>query len=145
MPIPFVDNIVQTLAVDQAVSSEWTDVSTVVDGPLINTMDRLQVALWIKLQIHSSQDIQLRVVVADKVDADEFYSLPLQDVQPPLVYVSGEVKQFLTNADQNVIFPISVSDNFPYIKIQVKAGTVGATPATISAGVSFTSNLGGRN
>jgi hypothetical protein len=145
MPIPFQDNSVQQLAFNQAVTSEWADLSTVVDGPLINSMDRLQIALWLKVDINDSADIQFRVLVTDAVDGGEFYELPFQDVQPSIIEVSGELKQLTTDVDQNIILPITVSDSFPYMKIQVRALVVGATPAVLSAGVSFTSNLGGRN
>lgn len=143
MSIKKIDNSVVSLAVDQEVTGSWADLSTVVAGPLINAMDCLAISLWLKITINDSTDLRFRVLAAQTESATDFYSFPIEAASATVVDVSPEYKELTDDLDQNIVLPISSADNFPFIKIQVMAGTPGATPAVVTAGVSFTSNLAG--
>jgi hypothetical protein len=143
MSIRKVDNQVVSLAVSQVVTGSWADLSTVVNGPLFNAMDCLAVSLWLKVDINDSVNLRFRVLAAQSDSATDFYSFPIESATATVVDVSPEYKELTVDADQNIILPIASSDNFPFLKVQVMAGTPGASPATITAGLSFTSNLTG--
>jgi hypothetical protein len=141
--IPKADNKVQPIAEDQLVTGLWADLGNVGNAPWIDVRDCLAIALWLKININDSTDVRIRAACKQSEDASDVYFFPIEEVEAGVVNVASEIKEFSVDADQNMILPFAISDNFPFVKFQVQAGTPGASAATITAGVSFTSNLGG--
>lgn len=132
------DNQLQSLAVDQEVTGSWEDLSTVQDGPWLDTADILAIALWLKIAINDSQDLRIRMACKASSTATDVYLFPIESVESTVVNVSTEYKELTDDVTQNIILPYAISDNFPLVKFQIQAGSAGATPATITAGVTFT-------
>lgn len=131
------DNQVLQLAEDQVVTTSWADLGTVQNAPWINVYDCLAISLFIKMVVGSGVGNKIRIVAKESETATDEYFFPYEDASANPVLVTAEEKQ-LADLDQNICIPYAISDNFPYIKFQVTAGTGGST---ITAGVTFTSNL----
>lgn len=131
------DNKVLQLAAAQAVTTSWVDLGTVQNAPWINVYDCLAISLFIKMVAGSGVGNKIRIVAKESEDATDEYFFPFEDASANPVVVTAEEKQ-LSDADQNICIGYGISDNFPFIKFQVIAGTGGSV---ITAGVTFTSNL----
>lgn len=101
-------------------------------GTVIVTGDYDLAALWLNLDINSSLDVQIKVLGSDTEDFAVSYDLPILDISDAaLVGVAPQIFAISNNVDQKIIVPMMLSDAVPFIKFQVKAGTVGAPAGSI--------------
>lgn len=136
-----VDNQVQQLASAQAATASWADLNTQQDGPWINVFDCLAISLWLKIVINSSLNLRFRMLCKQSDAATDVYQFPIEAPSALVVDVSPEYKELTDDATQNIILPFAVSDNFPFVKFQVEAGTAGSVVATGNITITSFANL----
>lgn len=110
------------------VTAVWQDVTSKV----INTKNVDSVGLWVDATINDARNLRFRAVGVPEAKSTEEYDLPIQTVDPDIIKLEAEFFEFEIDLDQKMVFQLSIGDLIPYIKIQVQAGTVGATPAVLN-------------
>jgi len=123
MTIRLQDNVpTDVITAPQTVTTGWVDC-----GEEIDVRDFEQLAVFCNVDINAAANFRIRFVgLHTSGDADE-YALPILDVQAGVVNVDQEYFELTDDADQKVILYLSSLDLIPYIKVQISAGTAGAT------------------
>lgn len=140
-----VDNkIVPLINAPLTLTGAWQDLGTLVPfGPQINVMDCQSISVWLNVDINDSLNVRLRVVALPSDGSADEYNLPILSVNAAVVRAEAEFVELNVDADQKIVLSFPTVDQVPIIKVQVMAGTVGATAGQLlSAGISFKSNLG---
>lgn len=127
------DNITQDMiTAPQTVTAAWADIGDEIDVRDVNS-----IALWVDLDINSSQNVRFQILAKKASDATDWFTLPLKVNGTTETKVLPGYYEFDTDADQKLVFEVPVTDLVEYVKVQVMAGTLGATGADIeSLGVS---------
>ena len=126
------DNKVIQIAENQVLSGSWADL-----GEVIDVKDIHNIALWLKLVIGDSADVQIRVMGMPTENSSDLYKMPITEVTATKVNISPEYFEITNDADDNLVFQIDTEDLLPFLQLQIKAGTPGASPGNATAGVSF--------
>lgn len=106
-------------------TASWNTIGTEIDVDGAKTM-----GIYITLDINDSQDVRLRVV-ANGDGTSEPFVFPIKTVSSTNVKVDAEYFEFNTDADQSMLIPIDLGGIVDGIRIQVMAGTVGASAGQI--------------
>jgi hypothetical protein len=118
-------SVQQSLSVAQNVTSSWVDVGSIID---MGDFDYLNA--FISLTINDSLDVRFRGVVQIEENPSVDYNFLIEIVSTDKVLVSPEYAELARDEDSNVVLEFR-ADGVRYIQLQVQAGTVGATPATV--------------
>lgn len=108
------------------VTAGWLDVS-----PILRTKGVDSFALWVSVTINTSRNLRFRAVALPDESSSDEYQFPIQTIESDIVKVKPEFYELDDDIDQKAIFQISSGGLVSNMKIQVQAGIVGATPATI--------------
>ena len=85
---------------------------------------------FISLTINDSLDVRFRGVVQIEENPSVDYNFLIEIVGNSKVTVAPEYAELANDEDCNVVLEFR-ADGVRYIQLQVQAGTVGATPATV--------------
>lgn len=110
------DNLATLLATAQVLTNAWANV-----GDVLNTGDIENIAVYTKLDVNDSQTVLMRTVGLLTADATDVY--PIGE--------SGTI----TDSDQCHAFKQALSDVYPFIRVQTKAGTVGSSAGNVTVNV----------
>lgn len=125
--LKFEDNEpVDLIQVPVTLTADWQDL-----GKAMVTKDFDLFSLWFDLDINDSVDVQVRAVAYPTLDLADAYVFPIQTVLGSKVEVQEQYFELSLDVDQKIIIPLSISDLTPFVKIQVKAGTVGASAGQV--------------
>ena len=116
----------QLITSAQNLTNAWADL-----GGQVEMVKNSKTAIWIVLDINSSENARLRVLAQRYKNDTKEYVLPIKVVGSSDVKVQDEYFEFNDDADQNVILEIDTAGLIPYLQFQVMAGTVGATAGQI--------------
>lgn len=102
-------------------------------GSLINAKGFTSIGVFIKLNINDSLNVQLKAIGRTEEAGTDDYLLPIKSVSltAGTVKVKEGVFEFDSDADQLLIIEIETGNLIPFIQLQVKAGTVGASAGQI--------------
>jgi len=112
----------------QNLTGTWADLGEVID---VRDVDSL--GLWLDLDINDSENARFRILALSSETDSSPYSLPIRAVGFSDVKLEEEYFEFNVDQDQKMLVEIEVSDLIQYIKVQVKAGTVGASAGQIDS------------
>jgi hypothetical protein len=119
------NNGVPLIKTAQTVTGSWADL-----GEKFSCGDIESLNLWVNLDVNDSLGVQFRALgYINSTDTNAF-NLPITEATTSAVNITHQVF-VLADSDQKVIIPLSVDDAVPYIKLQVKATTAGASAASI--------------
>lgn len=105
-------------ATPQAVTASYADVGA---SPLIATSGYSKLLLYLKRNVNDSENVNLKALISDDASETTLYEIE----------TNGTKSLWTTSAsDGNTVYEFSL-DGVDYIKLQVIAGTVGATAGTI--------------
>lgn len=109
-------------------TNDWVTI-----GSRIGTIGLTSIGVWLDVVINDSTEILIRPVCYPSERSDNGYSVPTMEIYTGINHVYP--KQYLLEeaSDQKLTFQITTAKIIPYVEIQVKAGTVGVTPATINS------------
>ena len=102
-------------------------------GSLINAKGFTSIAVFIKIDINDSANVQLKAIGRTKETGSDDYLLPIKSVSlsAGTVKVKEGVFEFDSDTDQLLIIEIETGNLIPFIQLQVKVGTVGASAGQI--------------
>ena len=110
----------------QTLTSSWADV-----GVEISTDGHFDLALWVKLTINNSNNVQFRGLAKHiKGHADE-YEVLSETYSGGVNTEDAIIHELNSDADQKVMFHIHLKGDTPVIQVQARVLTVGATGATL--------------
>lgn len=113
----------------QPVTGAWADL-----GPVVIAGDYDLLALWLKITINDTLDFQVRVIGSNIEAFTDSYVLPISDISSATkIGLSAQVFELSSDATQNMIIPMAISDAVPFIKFQIQALTPGVTPASVTS------------
>ena len=118
--------IITLLSSPQTVTASWADI-----GSEITTDGYEDIGLWIKVTINNSQDVELRTQAKHESGGSDEYEMMTETITAGLETEDPIVYELNRDQDQDVYFHVPLRGEIPYLQVQVKAGTVGATGATI--------------
>lgn len=126
-------NVTKNLIKSQVVLS-----NTYVDfGSRINTKGIDNIALWLKGVLNDSDLVRMRVKCYKSHNGIDPYYTQVQMIGQDTVGLSEESYE-ISSANINLVLPLGISTLAPYIQIEAKVDTAGATAAQIDeAFVSF--------
>ena len=118
--------IVILLSSPQTVTASWVDIGAEIESGLSE-----DIGLWIKVTINSSANVDFRLQVKHtSAHADE-YEIMDETITAGVEAEYPQIHELSRDQDQKIFFHIKLSGETPIVQLQVKAGTVGATGATI--------------
>lgn len=119
-------------------SNTWQTLEESAGGlKRFSVKSRQNIALWFKANRNSSDVIQLRVRCFLDATSTDAYDTHIQTVGPSDIDFRPEILEF-SEATTNAVIPLGISELVPYVELQAKVVTAGATPAEITeAHVSF--------
>jgi len=120
-----------TTGIPQDFTAGWVDL-----GAPINTSSLNQINLFLKLVANDSQSLQIRALGKLTSGSADEYPFQIETVSSAKIAIQDEYVEFTNDADQNVIIKI-LSEGVPFIQLQIKTGTVGATAGQVT-GVDYT-------
>lgn len=122
------DNEKQALiSAAQDLTANWADL-----GQVIDCKDITNFGLWLNIDINDSTGVVFRVIpMKDSSDTDEYSSVIEDSSSGTATLVAPQLYDLESDADQKIVLQIDVTDIVPYAKVQVKAGTVGATAGQV--------------
>lgn len=143
MAIQKVDNKrVDILTGSQTLTGSYADLGNIDAGPFINVQDCESVTLWLKLTINNSTGIKIKMLFKESEAATDLYQPVIKTVTATAVTVAPQEIVLANDSTQNLGITFSVGDQLEFIKFQIIATVVGATPASVTdCGVTFTSNI----
>ena len=114
------------LASPQTITTSWVDV-----GLEIVTDGRLDLALWIKLTINNSNNVQFRALAKHIEEHADEYEILSETYSAGVNTEDATIHELNADADQKVMFHVHLQGDTPVVQIQVRLLTAGATPATL--------------
>jgi hypothetical protein len=121
---------VSILAAAQNFSAAWSDL-----GPELALQGYTRMGTWIKLTIHDSTNVRLRLLAKHTSAGTNEYMLPITatDVSgtPFNLKVQGEYVELDADADQLILIKWEVDNFIPFVQLQVMAEVAGAVPGHI--------------
>jgi hypothetical protein len=129
IPVTTDNNKVMVLIDDQFdLSDAWQDIHP--DGP-VDTKGLTNIGLWIDSTLNDSDRIEWRVMcLASKDSADE-YQTQIQTVSQSDVALLPEF-YYTSQAAFKGVLPLGISRLTPWIKLQFRVQTEGASPAVLN-------------
>lgn len=122
------DNEVKSLISSaQTLTNAWADL-----GDRIACGDTKNIALWLNVDINDTQNLQIRMVCFTGETATDTYVPVIDTPSASKVSIEAEVIELNVDADTKIVRQFDIMDQVYFIKFQVMAGTVGATPGKIS-------------
>jgi len=99
-------------------------------GNLVNVKGLCDVAMWLKGSINDSDKISIRLrCKRTENDTNDYFS-QIQTIGASAVTLSPETYDIIL--DPNVVVPLGISKLTPYVQLEIKVTTAGATPAELS-------------
>jgi len=108
----------------QAVTSGWVDLGSQIE---VRNFERM--ALWVNVDINSTNNVQFRVLYGLESAGNEYQSVILSPGSSDVKF-EGEYLEYNVDADGRFVFEFGLM-GANYAQVQVKAGTVGATAGQI--------------
>lgn len=118
--------ILTLLSSPQTVTASWADV-----GSEISVDNVTDVGFWTKITINNSQNVQFRILAKHTAAHADEYEILGATYSAGTYTVDATIYELNSDADQKVFFHLALGKEVPVIQVQVKAGTVGATGATV--------------
>ena len=118
---------INTLASAQALSANWRNV-----GSEQSTEYKRSIGIWLDIDINDSENVQIRALARYESGGSN-YVLPIKAVTTTKITVQAEYTELANDADQTMLIEIETNKTVPFIQLQAKAGTVGASAGTITA------------
>lgn len=112
----------------QDFTAAWVDL-----GGEIEVNGARWLGLWLDVDINNTNNPQVRVLAKHTANHASEFSLPILTVGASDVKVEEHYIEFNVDADQKVLLSFDLDRVIPYIQVQIKAGTVGATAGQIDA------------
>jgi len=137
----------KSIAENITLTNTFTDIGDVIGPknlPVANTSDDaikfsfLTVA--VELDINDSKDFQIKALAMDEKDLVRF-EFPINTVKKSISQIEPLIQEFNLDIDQNQLVQWQLDNTIDAIQLQVRVGTLGATPADI---ISLRYNLGYR-
>jgi hypothetical protein len=113
----------------QILNTSWSNL-----GLLQNVEGYTTLGLFLKIDINNSANLEVRAIgKTSKTSIDDYILniVQLTDYTNAIVKTKTGSIQMDNDVDQNLILEIVTLNLVPYVQIQVKVGTVGATAAEI--------------
>lgn len=108
----------------QAFTASWVDLGSQIE---VRNYERL--AVWVNIDINSTNDVQFRVLYALESGGHEYQAVILSPGSSEVKF-EGEYLEYNVDADGRFVFEVGLM-GANYAQVQVKAGTVGATAGQI--------------
>ena len=118
----------ELLSTAQNFTGSWVDVNDVIDVKDVNVL-----GAWLDIDINDGSDVRFRLVGLMEDDATDEYPLPIKTVSASDVKVEDHYYELNVDSDQKVILDFEISDLIPFVKLQMQAGTPGASPAQLES------------
>ena len=106
-------------------------------GDRINTKGLDDIAMWLNGSLNDSDKVMIRVKCNRNIDDTTGYYTQIQTVSDTAAVLSQEIYE-LNSSNIEAVIPLGVSELAPWIQLEIKVNTAGATAASIAeAFVSF--------
>lgn len=112
----------------QTVTGSFVDI-----GDEIRTNQIEGFMAFIELNINDSLNVRIRALAKHASGATSEYVLPIKTISTNQVNLEDEFFEFAEDIDQNMAIELTTNWTIPFVQLQVSAGTVGASPATLDA------------
>jgi hypothetical protein len=102
-------------------------------GNPIKVMGFINIALWLKGLLNDSDEVVFRCKCypsLDSVNTSDYYYTQIQTIDSSTVSLTLEEYK-INQATIELVVPLGISQLAPYIQIEAKVTTAGATPAKI--------------
>jgi|LGOV01.1.fsa_nt_gb hypothetical protein len=108
----------------------WQPLEYAIGVSKISVKNRKNIALWIKGLLNDSNAVQVRLKCYPEQDSTDYYFTQIQTIGSSEVTLDAEV---FSTAEENIalVVPLGITDLVPFIEIEAKVGTVGATAAVL--------------
>jgi hypothetical protein len=116
----------ELLSAPLVMTTGWQDV-----GGVIITDKIKYFTLWFDITINLSTDFQYQILATDAYSGGAFYPLPIKSFSSSLTSIEPEINQIETLPRQLVGHDLDKT--IPFLKIQVKVLSTGATPAQLTS------------
>lgn len=113
----------------QTLTADWVDY-----GTEIACGNKENFLLWLELDINDSENVQVRGRLRYLEGYSKVFDTPNREVDAGVTKIQPDVYEYEVDADQNVPLQWQLDKAIASIQIQIKAGTVGATPGAILSG-----------
>lgn len=110
----------------QTVTANWVDIGSEIEIDGIN-----DIGFWIKVTINDSNNIDFRYLALHALGDSDEYEIMVETISAGVEAEDPVVHELNRDIDQKVFFHFPINGEIPVLQMQVKAGTVGATGATI--------------
>lgn len=110
----------------QTVTGSWVDI-----GDEISTEGVGDIGFWIKVTINDSQNVDFRYLAKHTAAHADEYEIMVETITNGLEQEDPVIYELNRDIDQKIFHHFPLNGEIPYLQMQVKAGTVGATGATI--------------
>lgn len=114
-------------SVSQNVTGSWVDLGSPIDVRKFNKL-----TLWIKLDINNAENVRLRLSGLHTESGDEYLRIIKTAGASAIAFEAEYYELNVDGTDINFVNTFDV-DAYSYVQVQVMAGTVGATPAAVTA------------
>jgi len=126
------NTVTELLAAAQNVTASWANV-----GDIIDLRDVGQLCVWPEVDINDALNFQIRVVAEKTKTGSDSYTLPIKSASADVVKVEDMYYEFNVDSDQKMVLDWDLDDLISFGRVQIKAGTAGASPGQLdSCGVS---------
>ena len=118
--------------VEPLLSAAYTLTSSFANvGPVIDCRSYNTIAIFVKCTVQNSAGIQMRATAYHTYAGSEQWSIPIETISPGLDNITIETVQFPDGVNFLYVIKCKVDNVIPYIQLQFKDTTVGATHGTI--------------
>lgn len=102
-------------------------------GSIVDVRGFTSIAVFLKIDINDSLNVQLQAIGRTKETATDDYLLPIKSVSlsAGLVKLKAGIFEFDSDTNQLIIIEVETGNLIPFIQLQIKAGTVGASAGQI--------------
>lgn len=119
------DNRAQNLESNFDLTESWVEI-----GGRINTKGSSNIALWLKGSLNSSDAVMFRGRCYAGPETTDAYGPQIQTIGSDVVVMNEEVYQ-ITDSTFGLVTPLGLSSLVPFVQIEMKVLTAGATAAHI--------------
>lgn len=106
--------------------------SWVAVGEAIHVLESDLITFWLKMTANNSLNMQFKIVLMMEVAGDE-YSVPIYSTDPSKVRYRPQYYELdMDGVDTNIVERWDVSEA-QFVKLYIKAGTVGATAGQVES------------
>jgi hypothetical protein len=111
------------LATNQTLTRTWADL-----GSSINTVGRSFVTIFLDVDINDSANVQIKQLAVNESDR---FEMPLSTVKKSVIQIEPDIRELNLDIDQKIAVEFELDMTIETSQIQVRVGTVGATPGVI--------------